>query len=355
MIVALAKAAEPNCDPTVSVNQALDSFGQIDLEAAKAALVEAEVAAGCSGVVSPETLGQWWLIDGAIADTEGDTAGAVASWKAAGRVAPELWIADFGEVLKARWVAANDAPGSEVGRVNVEPTLPEGYSAWIDGVEVSLPIEVPVGLHLVQIGRTEGAMSLARMVVVSPQAEFTLGHQLRAIEAPPRAIAVQLHVGLGTEFSFGKEVQVGELIEPGTKAIGDLTVGARLGWKSLWLRVVAGMSVFPGKWIVGTGLDEQTQSPTGATQSAVGGSGSLGIGAHLGLLEIGIEGGIFWPRRIPLGGVASVQLGKTPLRAEVRGGTFLVAESKLQAADPLPVSLEPYVGLSVVWTPDLLR
>ncbi|MEQ1506672.1 MAG: hypothetical protein ABMB14_30875, partial [Myxococcota bacterium] len=90
--LASAASADPGgCTPTDDLRAALQAWLEPNPAATTEALRAAAVAFGCSAPVEPQTLARYWLIEGAVAQREGDAEEAGDDFAAARRLAPEVW------------------------------------------------------------------------------------------------------------------------------------------------------------------------------------------------------------------------------------------------------------------------
>ena len=196
---------------------------EADLDAAEAGLSALEDAFACGTVADPQQLARMWLLEGAWLSFIGDTAGAIACWNAANRVAPNLWIPDLGDELRADYETATPLDGS--GHIDVEPVLFWGSIAAVDGQMTALPLEVAPGLHLVQAGTAGDEIAIGRIISVTPNSTAVVATGLMdpaqmgsAAPAEPVVVAVE------SKYPIRAHIGVGA-----TVAIGDAISGARAG------------------------------------------------------------------------------------------------------------------------------
>lgn len=140
-----------------------------EADAERARLVE---AFACGAAASAETLARMWLAEAVILSSLGDEEGADDALKAAGRVAPTLWLDAYGPAFQARWF---EAQAQEVlpGRLRLQP-LPEDHVALIDGEVTELPGLVPSGLHVTQVGPGPNNMAFAQEVFLLPDQDLVV-------------------------------------------------------------------------------------------------------------------------------------------------------------------------------------
>ncbi|HHO50399.1 MAG TPA: hypothetical protein ENK18_05880 [Deltaproteobacteria bacterium] len=142
-------------------------FEEADVERTR--LVE---AFGCGAAAGSETLARMWLAEAVILSSFGDEDGADDALKAAGRIAPDLWLDAYGPAFQARWF---EAQASEVlpGRLRLQP-MPEGHVALIDGEVTELPGFVPSGLHVTQVGPSPNNIAFAKEVFLLPDQDLVV-------------------------------------------------------------------------------------------------------------------------------------------------------------------------------------
>ena len=314
-------AAQTACPSRVDALDRLEeAVLTADYAAAEAQLEAVITTFACGPVASAEQLARLWNLEGALLVFTGETDAAVESFQASRRMSdafPEV----LGSKLEAVWSGAPAADGD--GEVSVDPK-PVWWTVAVDGAPGPAPRQVPVGLHLVQIGPSTSDIRLAKVVYVGSGATALVANEL--VEGPPpapvaapaaarpadRPPVVSTHTAIGVSAAIG----AAERDEPAAKVHLPLEVGAslRLGRAgALWIRphVAAGPTV-TGPFVYAGPLGDAISRRALAAALTVGG------GTHQG--DFGACVGLLWPGRISTRVVASLPLGDSPWRVEPRLG-----------------------------------
>ena len=134
---------------------------------------------GVCARLDPQVLARFWIAEGAMASLGGSAEAAARAFRAANRVDPTQWTTVFGSALRAEWESAarlEDASGS----IALDPGIPAGRSAWLDGLDATFPVDTAEGLHLVQLG-TDDAVAWGSFVLVPAGETFVV----RVPDLPP--------------------------------------------------------------------------------------------------------------------------------------------------------------------------
>ena len=129
-------------------------------------------ALACGPAAEVDVLARLWLAEAVILSAFGDEGGADDALKAAGRVAPTLWLDVYGPEFQARWFAAQ-AEEIVPGRLRLQP-VPEGHITLVDGSEVHLPGLVPSGLHVAQVGPDADNITFAQEIFLLPDQDLVV-------------------------------------------------------------------------------------------------------------------------------------------------------------------------------------
>jgi hypothetical protein len=323
LLMGLASAAEPPCrEPALMVDRALLQARNMDPAGAESALKEAELAFACSGPAAPALLARFWVIEGIIGVFKNDEA-----WKddfgAAARVAPDVWIDDFGRDMREKYDSVRGLP-VDAGTLDVSAPLGAGWALWIDGQPATVPLSLPAGLHLLQIGFPEGESRFARMVYVPGGGSLAVEHELTG-PAPKAAVVIQgdLHVAIGADAGFGPRTEVlkgGEpLVESMAKPVLPLELGYRMAIGKAWVRLHGDVApLVVGKFVYRGDPEPQT------TIWSFG--GYLSGGVDLGAFAFGGMAGLSVPGRVKTRATASVDLGKSGFVLEARAGVNFLTD-----------------------------
>ncbi|MEQ1565736.1 MAG: hypothetical protein ABMA64_08875 [Myxococcota bacterium] len=352
-LASLARADD--CDPNEPIRVALEARLHADPAAGRAALERVTDALGCSPPVEPSTLARFWLLEGALLD---DPQAMLDNFAGARRVAPDVWLADLGPALRAKWEAAPAATAT--GTLLIAPA-PGARAVWIDGAPGSGEQVVAAGLHLVQVGDATGDRAkFAAMAWVDPGVSVEVETGLAPLAAPrpdpvpqpdpvvpppterppierpptdraPIGWHPELQVLTGGGVALGEELRNRDAHEPATKVAVPTEVALALRPPGWLLRVEAGAG-----WLVG------------GQWLAAGADGRIVMAAHLDLgvtaaigtdrAYVGLAGRGAWPSR--LGGrvvVAAQPVG--PLWTELRLGANLPTDRPIEPAGELVVGV----------------
>jgi hypothetical protein len=318
---------------------------EADFTAAEAHLAALEDSFTCGSVVGPALLGRIWLLEAALLTFTGDAEAAQSTWNAAARVAPSEWIDDLGDVLRVDYEAAPVADGR--GHIEVQPPLFRGSIAAIDGAIISTPIEVQAGLHLVQAGTGDSAISYGKIIFVEAGsiAIVSTGLVAPANAAPPEperararlAYPFRAHLASGALVTLGSELRApGISTEPATKFTMPVELGLHRDLEKAWYRLALSVSpLIGGRYLYANGSD-------------INGS-PVGIGGHFAggwirkPLGVGGSAGVSWPGRILTRVVLSTHLGDLPLSVEARAGLNIATERAPEPAAGIVAVFHPYL------------
>ncbi|HHO51301.1 MAG TPA: hypothetical protein ENK18_10610 [Deltaproteobacteria bacterium] len=339
------------------LDEAERSVVEADLASTARILDELEAALSCGTIAEPELLGRTWLVEGALLTLEGDPEAAADAWRAAARVAPGLWVEDFGGTLREAYEIATDHT-PRMSSVRVEPPLFQ-FMGFVDGRPASFPHPVEAGLHVIQIGPDIDQIQFARVLLVFPDAPSVVITGLdellsgSASDEPPRPDPapgapldnprageprLTLHTAAGAALTLSSAESASD--DPPTQITVPIETGlvVRPGGVA-WLRAVA--SAAP---LLGGSFSYTDARGPGSASSALGWHLAGGLAAEQGDMGLLVE--MQWPGRWGIRGVlASAPLQGAPLGIEGRIGLSFLADSP-----PAP-SLE----LLAVLRPRLLR
>jgi hypothetical protein len=192
--VVTGPAAAAACADPVDIVAALEQAtmeGRFDVaDRASDALV---ASFGCGGPADKELVARLWLSRAVLAAARGDDAAATDALAAAKRVSPTTWNEMYGPTLRERWEQSASLPAGAVGSLRLDSLPdgaphPDGAHSAIDGERVSLPAEVPSGLHLLQVGPSPRNFTGAQVFYLPPGLELVLDPGLLAGERHPGSI-----------------------------------------------------------------------------------------------------------------------------------------------------------------------
>ena len=392
LILALITAAHAACDdPKVAVDDALQATFLGDFDGAHKALGRAEEAFGCGTLADTTTLADFWLVEGSLLHYQGDVAGSKESYASAARIAPERWNPDLGEAL---YKVYQEASSNELGQgsIDLKPKL-EHYIGALDGTEVSFPVEVPEGLHLLQVGKNSEEVMFGKIVWVSPgdtsvvptgikeeapkvtpppveepeppvvsvapttepqdesqPVEAPISAPSEATVTPPAVVETEqlgilAYVATGGELILGSEATIETpfqvLTEPDLKLAVPVHIGLELQPTSFWLRAEFGMApMATGHYLYYT-LGATNEEEYRSVKSAI--TGVALIGGMLGNFQLGGGVAVFWPARLGLRGSASMQFGDLPVHLELRPGLNLTTDTSLEFTGAAFLSYRPRI------------
>ncbi|MEQ1504878.1 MAG: hypothetical protein ABMB14_21770 [Myxococcota bacterium] len=189
----LARAACDDPEPIVVALEAAATEGRTAEGEAKKAEVLAALA--CGRPVDPTLLARIWLADAVVLATQGDRAGSDDALAAAAHVAPQVWNDVYGSDFERRHLAATAVdPGT--GRIVLAPQvaggLPAGAAvvAAIDGhLTAGSAVDVPAGLHVVQLGFAADDLRFAQEIYVVPGQDLVVRAELPPFPVAPVAPA----------------------------------------------------------------------------------------------------------------------------------------------------------------------
>ncbi|MCB9686652.1 MAG: hypothetical protein H6735_16565 [Alphaproteobacteria bacterium] len=351
LVGAVATAAE--CDVNTEVVSAYGALLGGDTSQASDLLGRAEDHLACtSGLVDPQSLARFWLVEGALLLATGED-DADPSFAAARRVADDLWLPNLGDAARQRWSSATDESGD--GRIELDVAVTNGVVA-VDGRAIDLAEPVVPGLHAVQVADARGTTLYGAIVYVGSGTVTTVTTNLpqdrfapstptptpapAPVPAPrppkeggPRPMFAAL---TGASTSFGEALEATDggqaLTEPGVKLVVPLELSAGVRAGPGWVRLAAG-----GGWLVGgPWLSAKADGSLHTTPVRV----DVGVagGFATGDLRVGAASGIAWPGRLSERVLAGYDLAG-PLTAELRAGINLATERPIEPAIELLVGV----------------
>jgi hypothetical protein len=338
------------CDVDQDVMAAYGALVKGELPEAERALGSAEKALGCAAHPSdPQSLGRFWLVEGALLAATGDPEASV-SFAAARRVAPELWLPDLGETARRLWDGA--APEGATGKLALDLEL-FWREATVDG-EPWDGEPVPAGLHALQLQEADGRPCYGAMIYVGAGTVTNVTTGLPPEAPPPEAprpprtgspldLALEAELATGASLVVGTSQVVtlpeGTLREPGVKLVLPLMLSGRVRRGDLWAQLEGGVG-----WLVaGPYLSVNAEGELHRTSLRL--DTALGGGADIGPIDLGLLTGIQWPGRLSERLVASFDLPASadllteePLSLGIRAGFNLATDR------PIEPGLEVLVG-----------
>lgn len=335
-------------DVGASASKARDAVLMMEYTDALRSLADAEAGMRCGGVVARHELGLYWLVEGARKGFTGEEDEARLAFAAAARVAPDLWVVDFGPELQKLY---HRARAETSGRATLTiDDVPPGWVVAVDGRRVELPAELPAGLHVVQVGADADDIEFMELVRAAAGDDVAL-HTGITPPAPEPAVvpeaaedrpasALSVHVGVGAEAAVGDEltrqtVTDGVAVEPALKAQLPLELGLRLDLGTAWARAAAG-----GAPSLSGGLLYASDAGIELARSSWLVHGAAGV--RVDPVRAGLLIGLALPGRQALRLTFGVDL-PAALAVEARVGANLVATR----------GIEPAGALAVTWTPRL--
>ncbi len=364
MIAALAGATTPRSCGSIeeAVSAAEEALLLVDLAEPRAALARAEAILGCGWLDDPAWLARFWLIEGSLASIEGDDEGLRESFLAAHHASPETWIEGLGTPLRQRLDDLVATPAGE-GRLIVRGVEP-GYRVQLNGAPASLPLDVPAGLQLIQIGTDR--VRFSQMLYVLPNTVTALEPSLPLLppqlpgrsgppaippgesapgpisaEAPPIQRSLELFAALGIVGSLGRalswESAPGLTVhEPEQKLRIPLEGGLVFRSGAGWIRGAVSLAPLIDGELRYLGQEVRAALPWFA-ETALAGGGTVGP------LDLGAHAGVLWPRRVSTRAIGGLRIADTPLRIEARLGIDLHPEGGPEPAAGLFTTLSPWL------------
>lgn len=367
-LVALAAPDDHAPDPSASrarpctldrwqlLDEAEQAVVGADFDAGRQAMGELEASLSCGSVVDVELLGRMWLLEGALSVFAGDREAANDAFVAASRVTPGRWIEDLGGRLRSDYEAAIRSPSDEPTRIRLDPGLPPGWTASLNGREAEFPADAPAGLHVVQVGPRADQVLLGRVILTQPGVPSVILVDPDALTPPPAPAVVDdtpaprapdwderrgrrgprtlaPWLAAGTLGALGKPLVTRSGSEPGVKVVLPLEAGlvANLSPQAWARAAVSAAPLLGGRFLWSDG-DE-------VRGSALGLGGHLAGGLRAGQVEPGVLAGVSWPGRITLHGLLGIVPSDAPVRVELRLGAHLATEREPEPAAGLSLSL----------------
>jgi len=167
--------ARAGCDlPSVHVAAAERAVLAVERATATAELEQALAAMGCNPPVEPETLARYWLASAVLAQIEGAEARSKEAFVAAWRVAPAVWLPNYGAPMEQlRDGAVRELSKRSMGRLNLSQP-PQHSEVWVDGRQVAPPLDLEAGLHLIQLVPAGGVPYFQRAFVLPAGEELSM-------------------------------------------------------------------------------------------------------------------------------------------------------------------------------------
>lgn len=181
MGLAFAAEPEPTTAPTCpAFVDALDEvdtkLAALDVAGATDALAVGEQALiACDAVFSANQLGALWLREGVVESLQGNEAESNDAFAAAGRVAPDLWNANYGGALRAKYDLAR-VRTLPPAKLRLQPP-PGGNAVRVDSQEVDGTLEVlelTAGLHGVEVLDPAGTVQFSKILWLAPDETSTI-------------------------------------------------------------------------------------------------------------------------------------------------------------------------------------
>jgi hypothetical protein len=245
------------------------ALADLDVKGAWAGLKAGEEALlACDVRIRPEQYGDLWIREGVVESLRGNEDASDDAFAAGGRVAPEGWRAQYGDVLKARFDLLQ-IRRKLPARLRLLPP-PGGNRVWIDGSEVEVAdpsrIDVVSGLHGVQLLSPDGAVQFSQILWIAPDDTATVETGVAPAPVPEPApmpipvepkkprkridpllvggIAGVVAGGTLLAVSFERSAAMDDAGTPeALKSAYDLHVGTRIGGLGLLGLGVAGVGV----------------------------------------------------------------------------------------------------------------
>ena len=189
LLGSVAAFAQTPCEDVAPlVDQAEQAIFQVRFDVAEGLLSRAEKGMACGALADPELLARLWLAEGAMYSFSGDDVGSFHAFQAAIRVAPRMWVSNYGAHLRERY---DEAFNTTVGKgfIDFEPQL-AFYEGAVDGVVLTeFPAEVSEGLHLVQVRPPSGTVVFGRVVFVDGDSTARVRTGITEIAPPTLAVS----------------------------------------------------------------------------------------------------------------------------------------------------------------------
>ncbi len=338
----LASSAFGCEDVNERVQFALEEVFEVNPDAARRQLDEAEAALACGDRLTGRDIARMFLVEAAVAQLERDPGAMADALASAHQVDPELWIDELGPKMRADYEAAAAA---ERGTAEIRVDAP-GWEIWVDGALRDSPAEVPAGLHVVQVVDQGAVYAGARVWVVPGETyDFRPGLPARGpapeavVEAstPAPAASAWLYAGVGAAAAVGSALSgvtaAGERVaEPATKITVPVELGGVFRYKAVWARPAVGLAPLVGGHYL-------YAADGGAGASPFGILGSVAAGWTDRTWQVGGLAGVSYPGRIAARALAGRPIGATPLFVEARGGVNVGTSGRLEPAGGLAASV----------------
>ncbi|MCB9677533.1 MAG: hypothetical protein H6737_20660 [Alphaproteobacteria bacterium] len=186
LALSVALGAEGGCRSVAPLLEATNR-ALLDVETAEAEkrLKAAEEALlACEERFDPEVLAELWLLEGVLRTVQEDAEAATDAFAAAHRASPGRWDDAYGPAMRAQYDAARQE-STQAGRVELVPALGSNQ-AWLDGAAVAEnPVEMPSGLHALQVADASGAVQWSQILWVPPNERMRIDTEVPTGTAAP--------------------------------------------------------------------------------------------------------------------------------------------------------------------------
>jgi len=136
---------------------------------------EAVASFGCSDKAQPPQVARLFLVHGMIRFLQDDMAGAERAFWSAKQLQPTTWQEDYGPKARALYESASLAGSASPASVSMK-----GFGAgdWltVNGLEATPPLQLPPGMHLLQVGSGDIAR-FARILDIQPGTDLIVSVQ----------------------------------------------------------------------------------------------------------------------------------------------------------------------------------
>ncbi len=350
LLLSLVPHAYASCaDRDAVIEEAEAKVLEFDLQAAEAALREAEGLITCGAAMDRTMLARFWLAEAVLLHNLGEDRDATLSFAAASRVANEYWNPAYGPEMRRLFEKAVRAEDGS-GEIQVDPP-PDNYIIVIDGVPAVSPLQVSTGLHLVQAGQAFSDLTFAKIVLVTKNDTAVVPTGIAPVVVAPTELpppeptppkepgnGLRVHVALGPSLAVGRSLGDKEafgIFEPGGKFSLPIEAGMGVELGNLWARGALAMApMLGGQWL-------WADSDGDAHSSALAWGGHVAGGLDVQDVEVGLLLGGLFPGRLSAHGVGSVGFGELPIRLEGRLGLNVGTGGRVEGAGSAFVVFAP--------------